>query len=112
MSGLRLVAGGPLSAIFLALAAEALFAQGAGILMVERFDSVVPPDIPPGWISSRNRSALQNDFVSAASGARSLPNALLSVNATVSQEVITPAVSFRGRAPGALSFSLRRSATH
>lgn len=100
------------TAILLVAAVEALPAQGGGILMVERFDTVVPPALPAGWLSSRNRNALQNDFVSTASGAQSPPNALLSTNATVSQELVSPAVSFRDRIPGTLSFSLRRSSTH
>lgn len=100
------------TATILALAVETLPAQGTGVVMAEGFDTVAPPNLPAGWVSSRNRSALQNDFVSSASGARSLPNALLSTNATVSQELTSPAVSFRDRTPGTLSFSLRRSSTH
>lgn len=100
------------TAALLALAVETLPAQVPGVVMAEKFDTVVPPDLPTGWVSSKNRNALQNDFVSSASGARSLPNALLSTNATVSQELVSPAVSFRDRTPGTLSFSLRRSSTH
>ncbi len=123
MCGLRLCSGRPPSgsrflpllrrtAFFLVLAVETLPAQGTGVVMAEPFDTIVPPNLPAGWVSSRNRSALQNDFVSSASGARSLPNALLSTNATVSQELTSPAISFRDRTPGTLSFSLRRSSTH
>jgi hypothetical protein len=100
------------AAALLLAAAKALPAQGLGILLVERFDTVVPPALPAGWTSSRNRNPLQDDFISTASGAQSPPQALLSTNATISQDLISPAVSFLNRSPGNLSFSLRRSPTH
>jgi hypothetical protein len=107
----RLVRLWHVTALLLA-AVNTLPSQGLGVLLVERFDTVVPPALPAGWTSSRNRNPLQNDFVSTASGAQSPPQALLSTNATVSQELVSPAISFLGRSPGNLSFSLRRSSTH
>jgi hypothetical protein len=108
----RLVLAGCRTALLLAAAVEALPAQGSGKLMVERFDTVPPPVLPAGWVSSRNRNSLQNDFVSSASAAQSLPNALLCTNATIGQELVSPVVSFLERIPGTLSCALRRSSTH
>ncbi len=97
-------------AFLLALAVEALPAQTT--VLVERFDSVAPPALPAGWCSSQIRHPPQNDFESSASAPHSPPNALVSTNATLSQELISPEVSFFGRSPGTLSFVLRRSATY
>jgi hypothetical protein len=98
------------AAFLLAAAVEALPAQVN--ILVEPFDSVAPPALPSGWRSSRNRTPLQNDFESSASAPHSPPNALVSTNASISQELISPAVSFIGTSPSTLSFALRQSATH
>jgi hypothetical protein len=98
------------TAFLLAAAVEAVPAQET--LMLERFDTVAPPALPAGWLSSRNRNTLLDDFVSSSSAAHSPPNALLSTNATISQALISPAVSFLEKTPGNLSFALRRSPTH
>ena len=77
----------------------------------EGFDTLAPPALPSGWSSTRARSPLQDDVVSAESLPRSAPNALLLTNATIAQGITTPAVSFEGRGAGEIRFSLRRSAT-
>ena len=78
----------------------------------ESFDSLTPPDLPPGWISSQDRSPGTNDFTTTASTPLSVPNALISTNATVAQFIVTPEVDFRDTVPDSIIFFTRRSSTH
>jgi hypothetical protein len=78
----------------------------------ENFDSLTGPALPSGWRSTRNRSTAADDFQGTSAGARSLPNAVVSTNATVAQELETPPIDVRGCTRWALSFALRRSSTH
>jgi hypothetical protein len=83
-----------------------------GFPYIQGFDSVSPPALPPGWASTQHRSPGQNDFVTSVSSPRSLPNALLSTNATIEQSLISPLFDFDGLGPDRLSFYTRRSSTH
>lgn len=78
----------------------------------ESFDAAVPPALPAGWVSSRERTPGTDDFTTSASSPRSAPNALLSTNATVAQHAATPLLDFTGRFPDSAVFHTRRSATH
>ena len=79
---------------------------------VETFDDQAPPGLPAGWSSSSNRTAGQDDFVTASSSPASPPNALLSTNATVEQWVASGQLDFTGLVPDSLFLSVRRSASH
>ena len=78
----------------------------------ENFDSLTPPDLPPGWISSQNRSPGTNDFTTTTSTPLSVPNALISTNATIEQFIVSPEVDFRETVPESIIFFTRRSSTH
>lgn len=86
-----------------------VYGRQASLIFSEHFDTLAVPALPAGWVSTRARAPLQNDFVSTASGAQSLPNALLCTNATIAQSIATCPISFEDRQPGELSFVLRRS---
>jgi len=83
-----------------------------GSLLFENFDSLFPPAIPDGWISSDNRSPGTNDFTTVTSSPFSAPHALISTNATVDQSVLSPPLDFLGSAPDSISFFTRRSSSH
>lgn len=93
------------------LAATLLQAQGASAQYVEHFDSVSAPALPPGWSTTTNRS-IAGDFVTTTSSARSVPNAVLSTNATISQTLTSPAFDFSNCTPVKLVFYSSRSNTH
>ncbi len=86
-------------------------AQTPGAAFEESFDSVVPPQLPPGWVSSRNRGGATDDFLSASTAFRSPPNALVCTNATIEQWVLTPLIGCANCAPKRLSFYSRRSSS-
>ena len=75
----------------------------------EDFDTVVPPELPPGWTSTNARAA--SDFVTAASLAASAPNCVLASNATVEQALTSPVLQLQGLLVHALTFQTRRSLT-
>ena len=98
-----------------AAAVAAIPASGQGqeaVVFRESFDTVTVPSLPRGWLSSRNRAADAWDFQSASGSARSAPNAALSINATIAQELTTPVIALGGRTRMTLAFALRRSITH
>lgn len=86
--------------------------QITGFPFTEAFDSLRPPDLPAGWLSSSNRNPGVPDFTTVSSSSLSPPNALLSTNATIGQSITTPSFDFRGFTPDSLLFSVRRSASH
>jgi hypothetical protein len=100
----------------------AVVALGAGVVPasgqiityphVQNFDLVIAPALPPGWTSSQNRTPGVNDFTTTTSTVRSLPNAVLSTNATVGQELRSPAFDFTSFHPDSMHFYTRRSGTH
>ena len=75
----------------------------------ESFDAVLPPDLPPGWSSTQERTA--SDFVTAASLPASPPNCVLAINATIEQALTTASVDLQGLLVHALTFQTRRSST-
>jgi hypothetical protein len=101
----------PVVLVLLAAPASA-HSQSAVELLHETFDALVPPSLPPGWVSSRNRSPGVDDFTSTSSVPRSSPNALVSTNATMGQEVRTPVLDFTSAVPESLRFAVRRSSSH
>jgi hypothetical protein len=91
--------------------AEPLHAQVVSFPYVESFDTVVPPALPSGWLTSANRSP-GGDFTTTTSNPRSAPHAALSTNASISQELISPSFNFTNRRPEKLQFATARSSTH
>ena len=87
------------------------YAQISSYPYTERFDSITAPALPPGWTTSTNRTP-SGDFVTTTSTPRSSPNAVLSINATISQSVTSPTLSFSNRIPTKLEFYTARSSTH
>ncbi|MBI5474016.1 MAG: lamin tail domain-containing protein [Ignavibacteriae bacterium] len=87
-------------------------AQVVNFPYVQNFDSVQPPALPVGWGSTQNKSPGTNDFITAATTPRSLPYAVGSTNATITQSLISPLFDFRGLMPDSLFFYVRRSTTH
>ncbi len=79
---------------------------------VQNFDSIPPPALPTGWTSTQNRISGTNDFVTSTTTPRSVPNAVGSTNATISQALISPVFDFQGLMPDSLVFHIRRSTTH
>ncbi len=77
----------------------------------ENFDTVIVPALPPGWVSSVNRSP-GGDFTTTSSSAYSAPNAVISTNATIEQELVSPILDFSPSTPESLSFAERRSSSH
>ncbi len=82
-----------------------------GAAFEESFDGVVPPALPPGWVSSRNKAPGADDFATASGTAHSGTNALLATNATVAQDIATPPLEFTSLVPDRLDFYLRRSSS-
>jgi hypothetical protein len=86
-------------------------AQETAVLYVEHFDSVAIPSLPRGWIISTNR-APSGDFTTTSSSVHSIPNAVLSTNATISQWLTSPQLDFTGCNPERLEFYTARSSSH
>ncbi len=86
-------------------------AQESIDILLETFDSIVPPALPAGWRSSQKRSAGMNDWGTTSSTTYSSPGAVLVTNATVEQWLATPAIDCRGKTPKHVRMVLRRSAT-
>lgn len=102
----------PSGLVVFLLAATGSFAQISIFPYIENFDTVIQPNLPSGWISSQNRTAGTNDFTTTTSTPRSAPNAVLSTNATVAQELVSPVLDFTLYHPDSIRFYSRRSATH
>ena len=86
-------------------------AQQTASLYVEHFDSVVAPSLPHGWTTSTNRLT-SGDFTTTTSSVHSIPNAILSTNATIPQSIISPLLDFTGCNPERLEFYTARSSSH
>jgi hypothetical protein len=91
--------------------AEHLHAQVASFPYVESFDTVAPPALPSGWLTSTTRLP-GGDFATTTSTPRSSPNTVLSTNATVHQFLTSPSFNFTNRTPDRLQFYTARSSTH
>ncbi|MFN0157427.1 MAG: lamin tail domain-containing protein [Bacteroidota bacterium] len=78
----------------------------------ESFDAITAPALPAGWSSSQNRVPGTDDFTTTTSTPRSFPNAALSTNATIAQELHSHLLNFSTFAPESLAFYTRRSGTH
>lgn len=99
-----------LLSIFL-LAISVAHAQETVSLYVESFDTVATPSLPSGWTTSRNRLP-SGDFTTTTSSSHSVPNAVLSTNATIAQSLMSPQLDFTGRNPERLEFFTARSSSH
>ena len=80
----------------------------------QNFDSsyITPPTLPAGWGSTQNRTPGTNDFTTTTLTPLSLPNAVVSTNAKINQNLISPVFSFSGKLVDSIKFSERRSSTH
>lgn len=103
-----------LTRLFLGLIALCVQSYGQISLFphLQNFDSVAVPLLPPGWQSTQNRTPGTNDFATTSSTVRTDPNAALSTNATIPQELISPVFSFAGEIPDSIVFYTRRSSSH
>jgi hypothetical protein len=79
---------------------------------IESFDSATPPDLPPGWSSSRYRNPASNDFTLTPTLPYSEPNAVLSTNASIEQWLTSPLFDFSDVVADTLTFYVRRSSSH
>jgi len=86
-------------------------AQVPGFPYVQAFDSVAPPALPPGWVSTQDASG-NNYFITTTSVPHSPPNAVLSTNGRIAQALSSPLFDFFGEVPDSISFYTRRTATH
>ena len=99
--------------LIVSLAVGALRAVSQGVVVFrESFDSTAGGHLPLGWVSSRQKDPGVDDFQVSASSPRSLPNAVVSTNATVPQFLVSSPIECRGMVPAELLFYCRRSATH
>ena len=98
-----------LALIFLLAATSS--AQGILPRFTERFDSVTIPALPRGWTTTVNRNS-QGDFITTTSTPRSVPNAVISTNATISQTLTSGPMDFNGITPVKLEFYTARSSSH
>ncbi len=78
---------------------------------VEHFDSVIVPALPPGWLTTANRSA-SGDFSTTRSVPRSDSNAVVSTNSTLGQALASPLLNLSDREADSLVFYERRSSSH
>lgn len=101
----------PFLIVVLFLPLAILDAQIEHFPYTEDFDSVTIPSLPEGWMSSSNRLT-NGDFTTTVSVPYSSPAAVVSTNATIEQELITPFLDVAGAAPESLIFYERRSGTH
>jgi hypothetical protein len=102
---------GAILLLFAVLTPPGTSGQSGREIFSETFDTLVPPALPEGWVSTRLRNPLQGDWISSAASPRSQPNALAMTNATVAQALVSPPLSFKGEGAGMLTFALRRSAS-
>jgi hypothetical protein len=86
-------------------------AQESIDILLESFDSIVPPALPAGWRSSQRRSAGMNDWGTTSSTTYSPPGAVLVTNATLEQYLATPTIDCRGKTPNRVRMIVRRSGT-
>ena len=96
--------------LVLILLAQFSFAQ-IKFPFYEGFDSLITPQLPNDWSTSTKKSLL-GDFVSTNSGARTLPNALISVDSKISQTLTTQNFNFTNKLVDVFSFFEKRSSTH
>lgn len=87
------------------------FAQITAFPYVERFDSVQPPALPPGWSSTQNRTPGTNDFTTGTTNPHSSPQCVGSTNGRISQALTSPLFDFTSTTPDSLTFWYVRSST-
>lgn len=78
---------------------------------VQDFDSVSPPVLPTGWVTTANRSPL-GDFKTTSTTVRSAPNAVVDSNSTISQSLVSPVLNFSNKIVDSLEYWERRTAAH
>ncbi|MGA7159856.1 MAG: lamin tail domain-containing protein [Bacteroidota bacterium] len=99
------------SAVFFWFTQSFLEAQTSSFPFVEKFDSVVAPRLPSGWLTSVRKSS-SGDFSTSASTPLSAPNAVVSVDARIGQSLTSPPIDFSGRIAGTLEFYERRTLSY
>jgi Lamin Tail Domain/CARDB len=77
----------------------------------EGFDNVPAPELPAAWKTTTAKSSA-GDFTTTTSTVKSLPNAVVSTDAKVSQSLITPIFDFSEKLAGSLQFYERRSSSY
>jgi len=88
-----------------------LIAQVREVPYTENFDSVTAPALPAGWTTTTNRSA-GGDFTTTTTSVLSSPNAVISTNARILQQLITPPLDFSNKTADSLIYYERRSSSH
>lgn len=78
---------------------------------LETFSGANVPTLPVDWLTSTNRTA-GGDFTSTKSTPYSDSVAVISTNATIAQELISPIFDFTDREADSLKFFERRSSSH
>ncbi|MBU1299579.1 MAG: hypothetical protein KKG06_03810, partial [Bacteroidetes bacterium] len=84
-----------------------LSAQISQFPYTQNFDSISSPALPTGWTSTQNRTTGTNDFTTTTSTPLSLPNAVVSTNAKINQNLISPVFSFSSKLVDSIKFSER-----
>ncbi len=102
---------GTLILIFLCTVSFSLSAQIKIFPYRESFDSIIVPNLPAGWTASSAKSPT-GDFAATTSTVHSTPNALVSKDAKIAQELVSPVFDFTGKIVGELSFYEQRSSSH
>lgn len=80
----------------------------------QNFDSsyIIVPALPSGWSSTQIRTVGTNDFTTTTSTPNSIPNAVVSTNARINQNLISPVFNLSGKLVDSIKFFERRSSTH
>ncbi|MBI3765229.1 MAG: hypothetical protein HY277_01840, partial [Ignavibacteriales bacterium] len=97
--------------VLLIFCAWTVRAQVQQFPFTENFDSVTVPSLPPGWSTTTNRSP-SGDFATTKSTPHSDSTAVISTNATITQNLISPRLDFSTKEADSLKFYERRSSSH
>ena len=100
-----------LKIVFVFLSVSVAEAQITHFPYFENFDSVVVPALPRGWATTTNRSP-DGDFTTIITAPYSIPNAVFSTNAIISQSLTSPLLNFSDLEADSLKFYEKRSGTH
>jgi hypothetical protein len=99
------------AAALISNAVTPMSAQTARLPLVESFDSLSPPALPRGWLTSVRRSP-GGDFVTASTGAASPPTAVVGSNSTIEQWIALPSIEWRDWKDLSIGWRERRSPSH
>ncbi len=96
---------------FFFIFSHTLFAQTSSFPYIENFDTTTVPNLPSGWTTSTAKS-VSGDFTTTTSTVKSTPNALISTDSKVAQELISPVLNFSNKVVDSIEFYERRTASH